>query len=236
MSRDVGKTPWSAMEPAEAERFGDDIFDPAARRRWCGAILAGGLPYLWTQKARIPRQIALDQLELRQGDRVYINGEALEPVGIPDEVRERVGDSGEVVVDDFLETVRDMGFRGEDPKWQWEYTHGYPDEHFDCVLVMQGVAHAGDWAREGAELLRVMKPGRQIVLAEIAFGTSFYERVAADLHIEYYFEKLFEGIGLPFKYPGWEISDVSAQLAPLVDDIDVFRWRGVDLLWGRKPA
>jgi methyltransferase family protein len=223
------------MQPAEAERFGEDIFDPEKRARWCGAVLAGGLPYLWAHKARMPRKIALEQLELRPADRVYVNGEALEPTGIVDEIRERVGTTGEVVVDDFMETVRDIAFRGEDPKWQWDYTHGYPDQHFDCVLVLQGVAHAGDWAREGAELVRVLKPGRQIVLAEIAFGKSFHERVAADLHIEYYFEKLFDGIGLPFYLPAWEIEDVRDQLAGLIDDIDVFRWRGVDLLWGRKP-
>jgi SAM-dependent methyltransferase len=224
------------MQPAEAERFGEEIFDPAARARWCGAVLAGGLPYLWTHKARIPRKIALEQLELRPGDRVYINGEAVEPTGIADEIREIVGPTGEVVVDDFMETVRTIAWRGEDPKWQWDYTNGYPDDHFDCVLVVQGVAHAGDWAREGAELVRVLKPGRQIVLGEIAFGVSFHERVAADLHIEYYFEKLFDGIGLPFYLPAWEISDVREALTGVVDDIDVFRWRGVDLLWGRKPA
>jgi hypothetical protein len=235
---EVGATPWSAMEPKEKDRFGEDIFDPVTRARWCGAVVAGGVPFMWTHKARIPRKIALDQLELRPGDRVYVIGEALEAIGIPDEIRGRVGATGEVVVEDFQETVRDMAFRKEHPKWQWDYTHGYPDERFDCVLVMQGTSHAGDWAREGGELVRVLKPGRQIVLAEIAWGTSFYERVAADLHIEYTFEKLFEGMGMPFwgHLPAWEISDVRAQLEPLLDDIDVFHWRGVDLLWGCKPA
>ncbi|WCB92094.1 hypothetical protein DSM104299_00779 [Baekduia alba] len=54
--------------------------------------------------------------------------------------------------------------------------------------------------------------------------------------IEYYFEKLFNGIGLLFYLPSWELSDIRDQLAGIVDDIDVFDWRGVDLLWGRKPA
>jgi SAM-dependent methyltransferase len=242
LPREVGSTPWSAMQPEEALRFGEEIFDPAVRARWCAAVLVGGLPYLWTHKARIPRKIALDQLELRPGDRVYINGEALEAIGIPDDVRERVGPTGEVVVDDFMERVRDLNFRGEAPRWQWDYTHGYSDGYFDSVLVFQGVAHAGDWAREGAELLRVLKSGRQLVLAEIGFGTSFNERVAADVHIEYYLEKLFDGLGGPFHLPevgplqGWEISEVRDQLAPMIDDLDVFRWRGVDLLWGRKPV
>lgn len=226
------------MVPAESRRFGEDIFDPEKRARWCGAIALGGLPFMWTHKAKVPRRVALDQLELRSGDRVYVVGEALDEIGIPDEVRGLVGPGGEVVVEDFKETVRDMFFRKEDPKWEWEDTRKYPDGHFDCVLVFQGVAHAGDWAREGAELLRVMKPGRQLVLAEIALGTSFYERVAADVHIEYVWEKLFEGMGLPFwdHLPGWEIGDVRTQLEPLLDDVDVFRWRGVDLVWGRKPA
>lgn len=238
MTPDAGVTPWSAMDPAEKDRFGEDIFDAPTRARWCGAVALGGLPFMWKHKARVPRKLVLDQLELRPGDRVYVIGEHLELMGIPDELRARVGAGGEVVVEDFKEKVRDMFFRNEDPKWEWDYTHDFPDEHFDCVLVMQGVAHAGDWAREGAELLRIMKPGRQAVLAEIAFGTSFYERVAADLHIEYIFEKLSEGMGRPFwdHLPGWEIGEVQAQLAPLMDDIEVFRWRGVDLLWGRKPV
>jgi SAM-dependent methyltransferase len=224
------------MQPEEANRFGEEIFDPEKRARWCGAVLAGGLPYMWTHKARIPRKLALDQLELREGDRVYINGEALEATGVPDEIRERVGSSGEVVVDDFMEEVREIAFGGEDPKWEWEFTRGHADDSFDSVLCLQGVAHAGDWTREGGELVRILKPGRRIVLGEISFGTSFKERVAADMHIEYYFEKLFDGIGLPFYLPAWEIEDVREQLAGVVEDIETFCWRGVDLLWGRKPS
>jgi SAM-dependent methyltransferase len=224
------------MQPEEAGRFGEEIFDPEERRRWCGAVLAGGLPYLWTHKARVPRKLAIDQLELRPGDRVYVNGEALEPTGVPDEIREAIGPDGEVVIDDFMEEVRQIAWRGVDPKWEWEFTRKQADESFDAVLCLQGVAHAGDWKREGTELVRILKPGRQLVLGEISFGTSFKERVAADLHIEYYFEKLFDGIGLPFYLPSWEIDDVREELTGVIEDVETFSWRGVDLLWGRKPS
>jgi SAM-dependent methyltransferase len=224
------------MQPHEVNRFGEEIFDPEKRAIWCGALLAGGLPYLWTHKAKVPRRLAIQQLELSPGDRVYINGEALEGTGIPDDIRELVGPEGEVVLDDFMEEVREIAWRGEDPKWEWDYTRGQPDDSFDAVFCLQGVAHAGDWTREGAELTRILKPGRKLVLGEIAFGVSFHERVAADVHIEYYFEKLFDGLGLPFYLPCWEIEEVRELLAGTVEDIETFRWRGVDLLWGRKPS
>lgn len=137
---------------------------------------------------------------------------------------------------DLRSRVLDKFFAGEVPKWEWTETRDYPDEHFDAVLVGQAVAHAGDWRREGAELLRVMKPGRRIVLGEISFSETFYSRVQADVHIEYWVRKLMEGMGDPFDgLPYWNLTDVADAFAGLLDDLETFEWRGVDLLWGRKP-
>src|SRR5438094_278676 len=159
MSELVKPAIWDQMVPEDAERLGHDILDPAARKRWCGAILFGGLPYLWRHEALVPRSIAIDRLELERDDRVLIVGEAIADIGFDAEIAELVGPGGEVVSVDMREQVLDEFYAGRVPKWEWEFTRDYPDEHFDCIFVGQGVAHAADWAREGRELLRVMRPG-----------------------------------------------------------------------------
>lgn len=228
--------PWAALPRTEAERWGEDIFDPAARRRWCAAIMFGGLPYLWRYSAKVPRALMLDKLELREGDRVLLVGEAVEDVGFDAEIEAAIGPSGELVSVDLRSRVLERFLAGEVPKWEWEETRDYPDGHFDCVLVGQAVAHAGDWKREGRELLRVIKSGRRIVLGEISFSETFYSRVQTDVHIEYWVRKLMDGMGEPFDgLPYWNLADVADAFDGMVNDMETFEWRGVDLLWGRKP-
>lgn len=232
-SRNV--TPWQAMVPEEADRFGPEIFDLEERRRWCGAILVGGLPYMWRYAAGVPRRLALDQLELREGDSVLVLGEAIDECGFDDEIRELVGTRGEVVVVDFKDEVRDKFLLGEVPKWEWAYTREYPDERFDSLFVVQGHSHSSDWRRDGAELLRVLRPGRRIVLAEIAFSDLFYSRLRTDLHLEYWVTKLMEGIGHPLEqFVFWSLPDLTRAFEGLVEEPETFEWRGVEMLWGRK--
>jgi hypothetical protein len=228
---------WDQMVPEDAERWGRDILDPAARKRWCQAVMFGGLPYLWRHVAIVPREVAIDKLELRRGDRVLIAGEALPEIGFEADISEIVGPEGEIASVDMRTRVFEEFHAGRVAKWEWDYTRDYPDEHFDCVFVGQGVAHAGDWAREGRELLRVLRAGRRMVMAEISFSETFYARVQADVHLEYWVRKLMEGIGESFEaLPYWNLVDVAAALDGALDELDTFEWRGVDLLWGRKPA
>ncbi len=228
--------PWEALPPTEADRWGPDIFDPQARRRWCAAIMFGGLPYLWRYSAAVPRSIMLDKLELRQGDRVLLVGEAVEDVGFDADITAAIGDDGELVSVDLRSRVLDMFMAGKEPKWQWDDFSHYEDAYFDAVLVGQAVAHAGDWVREGGELLRVMKSGRRIVLSEISFSDTFYSRVHADVHVEYWVRKLMEGMGEELHgLPYWNITDVAAAFYELAKEVETFEWRGVDLLWARKP-
>ena len=225
------------MVAEDAERFGPDILDPAARMRWCQAVMFGGLPHLWRDVATVPRAVAIDKLELRRGDRVLIVGEAVADIGFDAEIADIVGPEGEVVVVDVRSRVFEEFHAGREPKWEWEYTRDRPDGYFDGVFVGQGVAHAGDWAREGRELVRVTRPGRRIVLAEIAFSETFHARVQTDVHIEYWVRKLLEGIGDKLEeLPYWNLDDVAAALTDIVEELETFEWRGVDLLWGRTPV
>ena len=228
---------WDAMVPADADRFGRDILDAETRWRWCSALLVGGLPYLWQQVAYIPRDLALDRLELFPGDRVLIFGEAVTDIGFDRLIRDRVGSTGTVEVIDIRHRVLDTMRAGKPPQWQWTETSGVPNESFDCVLVGQAVAHAADWAREGAELLRIMKPGRRLVLAEIAFSDTFYARTHADVHLEYWLRKMLEGMGQSLdSLVRWNQPELTAALGSQLEGMETFEWRGVELLWGRKPV
>ena len=227
---------WDAMVPEDAERYGADILDPAVRRRWCSALFVGGLPYLWQQVARVPAELALDRLELSEGDRVLIFGEAVEGIGFDRLVRDRVGVSGTVEVIDIRQRVLDMVRDDQMAQWEWRETNRYPDESFDTVFVAQSVAHAADWNREAQELLRVMRSGRRLVLAEISMSDTFQLRAQADVHLEYWVSKMLEGMGMDFDaLASWTQQELIDALDPLLDGLETFEWRGVELLWGRKP-
>jgi SAM-dependent methyltransferase len=234
--------PWEAMDPAEAERFGAVILDRTEQERWSRAIFLGGLPYMW-RRHEVPRRIALDRLELAAGDTVLVLGEAIAPSGIDVELADRVGADGKVVVIDFIEEARAkyaegvVGSGGQRATWHYDYADGLEAEHFDAVLVFQGVQHAENWTETGGDLARVLKPGGRIVLAEIAFGPPFINRVKTDVHIEYLMEKLFSrmGLGTMAEFPYYGPAELLAALDGIFEDLATFDWRGIELLWGRRP-
>jgi hypothetical protein len=229
---------WGAMLPHDIARFGEVILDPAERKRWCTAILIGGLPYIWRELAAVPRQLFLDRLGVSPGDRVLLVGEGLEGIGIGTEIMGLVGPSGDVVTVDFMERVRDTAMAGEWPQWAWPYTEEYPDEYFDAVAIFQGVAHSEDWAVTGRELMRVLKPGRMIVLGEIIFGPPLSAVIRQDVHVTYVFTKIWEAIfppGATFDdMPYWSPEALTVAFDGQVEDAETFVWRGVELFWGRK--
>jgi hypothetical protein len=230
---------WGAMQPYEKERFGEVIMDPEERKRWAAAFMLGGLPYMWTKLAPVPRLLFLDRLELRQGDRVLLIGEAIDGVGIDREIRERVGPNGDVVVIDFMNKVRDIAMGGERPQWEWDYTREFQDEHFDAIGVFQGVAHSANWRVTAEELLRTLKAGRMIVLGEIVFGPPLARVVRQDVHVNYLFAKVWEVLtpGEDFEdQVYWSPEDLDAAFKDQVVNAQSFVWHGVEMFWGRKAA
>ncbi len=229
---------WEAMQPYETERFGAVIADPVERKRWAGAFMLGGLPYMWRTLAPVPRRLFLDRLELREGDRVLLVGEALDGIGIGGEIRERIGDRGEIVIVDFIEKVRDIAMEGRRPQWEWDYTREYPDEHFDAIAIFQGVAHSEDWRVTARELVRTLRPGRMIALGEIIFGPPLARVIRQDVHVTYLFTKIWEALtpGQAFEdQVYWSPEELHAAFDGLVTDAESFVWRGVELFWGRRP-
>lgn len=233
--------PWNWMQPYDVRRFGEVIMDRAEQERWCRAVLLGGLPFMW-RKADVARNLIYDRLELREGDKVLIVGECIEPCGFVADMRARIGEKGEIAVIDITDEARDnyiskkRGRGGQLATWAWTYTKGYADGAFDCVACLQGVQHTDDWTETGAELLRVMKSGRNLVLSEIAYSPETRMKIDLDMHIAYVFEKLLARVGWKLAdFPYYSPQDLEKAFAGLVTDTGSFVWKGIETFWGRKP-
>jgi ubiquinone/menaquinone biosynthesis C-methylase UbiE len=241
MSSSNQPDPWSLIQPRDIRRMGEVITNTAEQERWCRAVmLAGALPFMWRHKAAVMREFMYDQLQLRKGDKALIIGEVVEGSGFSDDIRQRVGAEGEVRVIDITDQARDAYFNklrgsgGQLATWRFDYTSGMPDQNFDCVAVLQAVQHTDDWRETGKELLRVMKKGRRILLAEITFK-NINEYAALDLHLEYWLEKMFARIGIPrYEFPYYSPEDLVQAFSGLVTDPKVFAWRGLEMFWATK--
>ena len=153
-----------------------------------------------------------------------------------------IGDSGELVVVDITAQARSAyvtgarGRKGELATWQFEYTKDYPDQYFDCVAVIQAVQHTDDWTETGVELLRVMKSGRRLVLAEITFGPNMINAASLDIHVESWVEKIFSRMGWAIEqFPYYSPKALHEALDSLMHDTQDFCWKGIELFWGTKP-
>jgi SAM-dependent methyltransferase len=237
MTSEAQPSAWNAMLPHDVARFGDVILDPVERRRWCAAILIGGLPYIWSTTGLEQRRRFLEHLELEPGDRVLLIGEGISGIGIDREIRERIGPDAELEVIDFMETVRDTVSSGGFPQWTWSYGDSYPDEHFDAIAVFQGVAHADDWQSAGANLLRTLKHRGTIAFAEVVFGPPMAEVIRQDAHVLYVFTKLWEVLfpGQEFEQqPYWGLDDLARAFGEPLEGVGSHADRGIEVFWGRR--
>jgi len=234
--------PWDWLQPHDAARFGEAINDPAERRRWCAAILTGGLPMMWRKIAAPVRDLMYLKMELCPGDKVLIVGESLDSCGFLDDIRAQIGETGEIRSYDVIEQARDAvmanrrGRSGQLGTWAYDYTSQEPDDYFDSIGILQGVQHCDDWPEAAAEFVRVLKPGHVILLSEIGFGPNLVNAMKLDIHLEYYIEKLSRGAGLSgMDLAYYSPSELHAAFAGLLTEASNFEWRGAELFWGRKP-
>jgi SAM-dependent methyltransferase len=233
--------PWDWLQPHDLARFGPGIRDPEERTRWCNTILTGGLPMMWRKTAAPVRDLMYAKMDLQQGDRVLILGESIDSCGFSDDVKARIGPTGQLHAVDVIERARDSvmsGVRGRSGQlgtWAYDYTAKEPDNSYDCIGVLQGVQHCDAWREAATELVRVLKPGRMIMLAEIGFGPNLRNAMKLDIHLEYYIEKLTRGAGMSgMELAYYSPEELRSAFDGLLADATNFEWRGAELFWGRK--
>lgn len=237
------KTPWDFIGEEEKRLLGDVIASRDEQTRWCKAMVFGTLPYMWREKASVLRDLAYDKLELRPGARVLLLGEALRICGFVDDISERIGPSGAIHEVDITNEARSAylsgrrGRGGQLATWQWRYTHELADQSFDSVAVMQATQHTDDWRETGRELLRVLKPGRPLLIAEITISPRLRMTAALDLHLEAWLEKIFSRIGWPLEQtPYYSLDDLQTAFDGIVSAPESISWRGLEMFWARKQV
>lgn len=236
-------TPWDLLQPVDESRFGKVVFDRAEQERWAKAMFVGGLPYMWRKAYVVLEMIIYGLLELREGDRVFLIGEALEACGFVEDLRKRVGASGMVTALDIQEDCRNAFFNnqrgvgGQRGTFRYDYTRNIPDEAYDVVVNLQAIQHADEWRETGKEFLRIMKPGRRLVMAEIHLGAPQQDwKIRQDLHMEHLIDKIMSRIcGSILEFPYYSMQDLHRAFDGLLEDADDFEWRGLEVFWGRKP-
>jgi hypothetical protein len=236
--------PWGWVQEWDIDRWGPEILDEQQREHWLGAFrIAGGLAYMWKELAPNISDIVYGLLEARPGDRVLVIGEAVEPCGWISDLQALVGDAGSVDSVEIIEEARTATFRGDRGRngkygcWQWDYTKATPEEAYDGVAIMQATQHCDDWKETGAELLRVLKPGRRIVLAEAQLsGPNFTRHANSDVHIRQWVDKLFSSFPIPAEdIPYYSPEELREAFDGSLDGVQTMEWRGIEMFWGRKP-
>ena len=240
----LSPNPWDHIQEWDVARLGTEIQDAEARRTWSTAFaIAGGLPFIWRVAARPINDVIYGLLELRDGARVLVIGEGIACTEWGEAIGDRIGPDGELVTVEIILDGRDAverklrGRNGRTGCWQWTYTANTPDEHYDCVAVLQSAQHCDDWPETFQDLLRVTRPGGRIVFAEaVLAGDAFRARVGSDVHLQQWHAKMFP--------PEMEFDDVSSYTgqeihtlcSPFADEAQFMEWKGIEMFWARKPT
>jgi SAM-dependent methyltransferase len=235
--------PWEQIQPWDVELMGEQILDERERARWTQAFaFAGGLPYMWSELARPLCDVIYGLLELRPGDRVLLIGEAVGPSGWLEAIEALVGPNGEVESHEIIREGREAVFQGKIGRsgmrgtWEWTYTRKAPDAAFDAVAVLQATQHCDDWPEAAADFVRVLRPGRRIVLAEaVNAGPAFQARINADIHIRQWYDKIYANLPAA-EIPYYSPEDIAGAFGDLLSEPRTMDWRGVEMYWGRKPG
>jgi len=238
------KSVWEYISEEESNwlkrKLGVDPHDEKEQFKANLMVVGGMLPLCWS-RAKGFMDLMYYKAELREGDRVLLLGEDLTTSGHVEAVRRRIGEKGELQVADYLleglETFESDVIERACAK--------FGDEYFDAVILAHGFHHAIDKDRAAREMVRVLKKGKRLVIAEMILASTFV-LAEQDVHLQCIFEKAFlskvfeaiagrrlsleeakEWIGDPER-------DIPNVFSKYLSDISVYPWMGIVLVVGAK--
>jgi demethylmenaquinone methyltransferase/2-methoxy-6-polyprenyl-1,4-benzoquinol methylase len=185
------------------------VYDPL------NSVMTAGLHHRW-------RARAVDMARVGPGDRVLDVATGTGDLAL--ELARRVGITGEVVGSDFSEAMLARArtkslaaagpSSGSTPRFEWgdALELSYPDDSFDAATVGFGIRNFADLPRGLAEMMRVVKPGGQVVILEMTTPT----RPPLSLFFRLWFDRvvpvlgtLAGGLGSLVSHLGGSSSEVS---------------------------
>ena len=117
-----------------------------------------------------------------EGNRVFLLGEVIETIGLITLGQEAVGPKGEIVPIE----MRPLAVAHNGGRWgvYRECAAPYRDGEFDAVIAAQ-THHCDDLVPEISALVRIVKPGRKVVLVDNGPMRSTFELAKQDVLLEW---------------------------------------------------
>ena len=238
--------PWEFLAAPEVAGLGREVEDRKLLKNWGRAIFfTDNLNWIWGNAVSI-RHTMYSNLRAGPGNRALVIGEKLEALGFLPELRNRVGKEGEIAAFDMVakshsaytkqwESGPDV-FIPEKHRWAYPFADKYPDEHFDLVWLPQGVHHAMDWEETAQKLLRVLKPGGQVIMAECRTSPpEFFAGLKISGLLRCISEKIFWAMDTTFEeMPDYSTAHIGRAFGNSLTNTFSHEWKGILIFWGFK--
>ena len=125
-----------------------------------------------------------------------------------------------------------------DRRHQYEYTFAdkYPDNYFDIIWLPQGVNHARSWEETAPKLLRVLKPGGQVMMVESRLcNPDFFNALNHNGLLYCMAEKLWWSLGVTFEeMPDYATDKIGSAFEDSLKDVFGIDLEGWLVFWGFK--
>lgn len=190
------------------------------------------------------KSVLFQRAAVPPGGSLLLISEANERCGLSRLARDAVGPGGRVVEFDVISEGRTLH--------AWDiYTRicrDFPDASFDSAIATT-THHMQELEPELEALMRVVRPGGGVVLADNGPGRLFFELAKQDVHLEFAADLLIYHMGLWLRFGGtpdeayeelrrfgtkYGIEDVSAAAFRWLVEVDTFEWKGLWLVSGRR--
>jgi SAM-dependent methyltransferase len=181
---------------------------------------------------------------VRAGEKLYLLGEALETIGLIAMGQAAVAPKGEFVPIE----MRPLAFEHKGGRWgvYRELTAPYRDAEFDGAIAAQ-THHCDDLIPEISAMVRIVKPGRKVVLVDNGPSRSTFELAKQDVLLGWLLRQFViwagsrhvpTGEAFDYQKSIWlsmEPQEIVAAAKTVLDDVRLWEYEGMMIIDGVRP-